>query len=188
MDRDSVMAEVEKRIRDIPGVLDMRYLEGELKERIVQSETLAEKNGACAGLMPFVNKGVWEALGRDVSLILVGNLDLLVDDKGLLFMMDRDGQVIGEYVTPSQREKILQEKPNTHFLSEDFILHSNIDIQGEPYFLINETDFHFIDDVKGIKRITSGSLSTMTDELIRNIMGFKDSKVWTHLVGFDLDL
>jgi len=188
MDRDSVLAEVEKRIRGIPGGLDMRYLDPELKERIVQSEKQAESNGACSGVMPFVNKGVWEALGREVSLVLVGNFDLLVHDKGRLYMMDQKDQIIGEYVTPAQRERLLREKPNTRFLSEDFILHKNVDIHGEPYFLINETDFRHIDDIKGIKRITSGSMSTMTDDMVREIMGFKDVKAWTHLVGFDLDL
>ena len=119
----------------------------------------AEKNGACGGLMPFVNKGVWEALDREVSLVLVGNVDLLVDDRGLLYMMDQKGQVLGEYVTPAQREKIMKEKPETRFLSEDFILHGDIDIEGEPYFLINETHFDHLKDVEGIERVT-GSLST----------------------------
>ncbi|NLT36996.1 MAG: hypothetical protein GXX95_02410 [Methanomassiliicoccus sp.] len=186
MDRDQVLSNVESKIKAIPGVLDMRFLDAELKKQVVESEQQAEKNGACGGLMPFINKGVWAALDREVSLVLVGSVDLLVDDRGLLYMMDQKGQVLGEYVTPTQREKLLKEKPETRFLSEDFILHGDIDIAGEPYFLINETHFEHLKDVEGIERVTSGSLSTLTDDLVREIMGFTGPKMWTHLVGFDL--
>ncbi len=121
-----------------------------------------------------------------MSLVLVGDLDLLVDDMGLLYMVDQKGQVLGEYVTPAQRERILCEKPDTKFLSEDFILHGDVEIEGEPYFLINETEFEHLDGIEGIERVTSGSMSTMTDDMVRELMGFSGPKKWTHLVGFDL--
>lgn len=186
MDRQTVLAEVEKRVREIPGVVDMRYLDPELKEEINRQEMLAEKNGACAGLMPFVNKGVWEALAREVSLILIGNTHLLVDNKGLLYMLDQKGQVMGEYVTPEQREELLEKHPDTAFLSEDFIMHPEVEIFGEPYFLIDEIKFHYIEDVPGVTRVTSGSVSTLSDDLVRQAMGYTGPKQWTHLVGFDL--
>lgn len=186
MERQTVMVEVEKRVREIPGVVDMRYLDPDLKEEITRLEMLAEKNGACAGLMPFVNKGVWEALAREVSLILVGNTHLLVDNKGLLYMLDQKGQVMGEYVTPEQREELLEKHPETAFLSEDFIMHPEVEIFGEPYFLIDEIKFHYIEDVPGVTRVTSGSVSTLSDDLVRQAMGYTGPKQWTHLVGFDL--
>ncbi len=187
MDRQTVLAEVEKRVREIPGVEDMRFLDPDLKEEITRLEILAEKNGACAGLMPFVNKGVWEALAREVSLILVGNTHLLVDNKGLLFMLDQKGQIMGEYVTPEQRVEILERDPEASFLSEDFLMHPEVDISGEPYFLIDEIKFHYIEDVPGVTRVTSGSVSTMSDDLVRRVMGYTAPNQWTHLVGFDLE-
>jgi hypothetical protein len=101
-------------------------------------------------------------------------------------MMDQKGQILGEYVTPEQREKILEEKPETTFLSEDFIMHPEVEIAGEPYFLIDEIEFRYLDDVEGVTRVTSGSTSTLSDDFIRNLMGFTGPKNWTHLVGFDL--
>ncbi|MBI0584186.1 MAG: hypothetical protein ISF22_08165 [Methanomassiliicoccus sp.] len=187
LDRESILATVEEKVRAIPGVLDMRYLDPDLKEEINHLEVLAERNGACGGLMPFVNRGVWEVLAREITLVIVGSTQLLVDNKGLLYLMDQKGQVIGEYVTPEQREKILEEKPDTNFLSEDFIMHSDVDISGEPYFVIDEVKFEYLDGVRGITRITSGSVSTLADDLIREVMGFTGPKKWTHLVGFDLE-
>ncbi|MDW5562560.1 MAG: hypothetical protein SA339_04970 [Methanomassiliicoccus sp.] len=186
MDRETILAAVEDRIKAIPGVMDMRYLDPALKEEVTNLETEAEKNGACGGLMPFVNKGVWEALGREVSLIIVGDAHFLVDNKGLLYMMDQKGQIMGEYITPEQREKLLEEKPDTKFLSEDFILHPEVEIFGEPYFLIDEIGFQYLDGIEGITRVTSGSMSTLSDDYIREVLGFAGPNKWTHLVGFDL--
>jgi len=187
MDRETILAAVEDRIRAIPGVMDMRYLDPVLKEEVTNLEVQAEKNGACGGLMPFVNRGVWEALGREVSLVIIGNTHLLVNNRGLLFMMDQKGQIMGEYVTPQQREKILEEKPDTKFLSEDFILHPEVEIQGEPYFLIDEIGFDYLEGIAGIARVTSGSMSTMSDDYVRGLLGFTGPDSWTHLIGFDLD-
>lgn len=186
MDREAILAVVEKRVREIPGVVDMRFLDPELKENVTRLELLAEQNGSCGGLMNFVNKGVWEALAREVSLVIVGNAHLLVDNEGLLYMMDEKDQIIGEYVTPAQKTKLLEDNPNCQFLSEDFIMHPEVEISGEPYFLIDEIRFHYIEDIPGVIRVTSGSLSTMSDDFVRTNMGYTGPQTWTHLVGFDI--
>jgi hypothetical protein len=186
MDRKTVLTEVEQRVREIPGVVDMRFLDPDLKEEVVKLEMLAEKNGACGGLMPFVNKGVWEALAREVCFVIVGNAHLLVDNKGLLYMMDDKKQILGEYVTPEQRAEILRTKPDTHFLSDDFIMHPEVEISGEPYFLIDEIKFDYIRDIPGVTRVTSGSTSTLSDDMIRTVMGHPGPDQWTHLIGFDI--
>lgn len=186
MDRETILAAVEGRARAILGVMDVRFLDPALKEEITNLETQAEKNGACGGLMPFVNRGVWESLGREVTFVIIGNAQLLVDNRGLLFMVDQEGQVIGEYVTPEQREKLLRDKPDTKFLSEDFIMHPEVEIHGEPYFLIDEIKFDYLEGVPGIARVTSGSVSTLSDDYIRDLLGFSGPNKWTHLVGFDL--
>jgi hypothetical protein len=186
MNKDNVLSAVEKEIRSIPGVLDLKFLDPTTKKDLSALEKQAEKNGACGGLMPFVNRGVWESLGREVSVIIVGNAHMIVDNEGLLYMMDQKGQILGEYVPPGKKADIIAAKPDCRFLSEDFILHPDVKISGEPYFVISEVAFHYLDDVKGITRITSGSVSTMADDWIRGTMGYKDKKTWTHLVGFDL--
>jgi hypothetical protein len=186
MERDAILTAVEDKVRTIPGVVDMRFLDPDLKENITRLELLAEKNGSCGGLMPFVNRGVWEALSREVSFVIVGNTHLLVDNKGLLYMMDQKQQIIGEYVTSEQKRELLEKKPDTQFLSEDFIMHPEVEICGEPYFVIDEIRFQYIEDVPGVTRVTSGSMSTLSDDLVREVMGYTGPKQWTHLIGFDI--
>ena len=185
-ERDAVLANVEKTLLGIQGVEAIRYLEPKLKEEIARLELLAEQNGACGGLMPFRNSGVWAALSREVSCMVVGNAHFIVHNEGLLYMMDTSGQVIGEYVPAHLKEQFVRDHPDANFLSDDFVLHPNVSVQGEPYFLIAEIDFPYLDKMDGITRLTSGSISTMSDDWVRSLMGCDGPNHWTHLVGFDI--
>lgn len=185
-EREVVLANVEKAVLGIPGVEAMRFLGPEMKGEITRLELLAEQNGACGGLMPFRNSGVWAALSREVSFMVVGNAHFIVHNEGILYMMDTSGQVIGEYVPPHLKEQFMKEHPDANFLSDDFVLHSDVTVKGEPYFLINEIDFPYLERMEGITRLTSGSVSTMSDDWMRSLMGCGGRERWTHLVGFDL--
>ena len=185
-EREAILANVEEALLEIPGVEAMRFLGPELKEEITRLELLAEQNGACGGLMPFRNGGVWAALSREVSFMVVGNAHFIIHNEGLLYMMDTSGQVIGEYVPPHLKEQFVKEHPDANFLSDDFALLTDVTVDGEPYFLIDEIEFPYLEKVKGITRLTSGSVSTMSDDLVRSLMGCEGPELWTHLVGFDL--
>lgn len=187
MDREEVLAKVEERLRAMPGVVGVKVLDPRLKEEVHRMEARAEENGACAGLMPFVNKGVWESLDRQVNVIIVGNAHLLVGGgENLLLMVDRKGQVIGEYVRPHEKEEVLAKDPHANFLSDDFCLHPDIMPEGEPFILIGEIAFPYLEGIEGVERVTSGSVSPPTDDWVRNVLGYGGPREWTHLVGFDL--
>jgi len=188
MDRDEVLANVEKVVLSIPGVVGMRYLDPNLKEEVTRLETLAESNGACGGLMPFVNGGVWDTLAREVTFMVVGDAHFIVDNEELLYIMDAKGQVLGEYVPPHLKERFVRENPEANFLSEDFVLYPDISVEGEPYFRIAALPFSYLDNVPGITRVISGSVSTLSDDFVRTAMGIVGPKMWTHLVGFDLNI
>jgi len=165
---------VESRIRTIAGVVDVRYLDPELKQQIRHYETVAESHGAAGGLMPYKNRGVWEVLARDVSVVLIceKDLGLLTDGEGMVCMMDKAGQVLGEYVAPARKEKVQAEHPNAFFLSDDFVMYPDRRADGEPYFLIDEVPVHDLDDIEGIARVTSGSMTTLSDDIVRGLHGF----------------
>jgi hypothetical protein len=165
MERGQILKEVEGRIRSIPGVVDMRYLDDDLKDKVACLERQTEEGGAAGGLMPFVNKGVW-----------VPN--------HVIYILDQKGQIVGEFLDESRRRE-MKSREDIYFLSEDFVLYSGLEIHGEPYFLVPEIEFHGLDDVKGVSRVTTASISTPSDHLIRSLMGHTRKRLWTHLVGFD---
>jgi len=186
-ERDKILEKVEQRIRGIPGIVDMVFLDNEFKEKIITLERKAEENGAVGGLMPFTNKGVWEALSRQVSFVIIVNKISIpeVASDHQIYLVDRKGQILGEYVS-KERAMEFRKRDDVCFLSDDFVLYSNIEIVGEPYFLIPEIEFHGLDGIEGITRVTSGSISTLSDFFIRCTKGYLESKHWTHLVGFDI--
>ena len=53
------------------------------------------------------------------------------------------------------------------------------------HFVINEVGFDYLKDVEGVKNVTSGSISTLSDDYLRELTKYTEKKYWTHLVGFD---
>ena len=187
MDREEILSNVEKKVRGIPGVVDMKYLDEGLKEKIAGIEHQTEENGAVGGLMPFVNKGVWETLKRENCFVMIlgsQEMPFMVPDHAI-YLLDQKGQIVGEFLSEERRQE-MKRRDDVYFLSEDFVLYHGLEICGEPYFLVPEIEFREIDDVEGVTRVTSASVSTPCDHLIRSTMGRTTGRVWTHLVGFDL--
>lgn len=182
------MEAVERVLRGLPGVIDVRFLDPDLKEKIVELEEEAEKNGAAGGLMPFTNRGVWKTLEREVSLIMVlhSSEHLLGHGSRPVILVDDKGNLLGEFVN-EERQNDLKEKEGVHFLSDDFVLYSDVESQGRPYFILPEIEFEHLDGIWGITNVTSGSISTLSDDFIRRVLGHEDSDHWTHIVGFDLE-
>ena len=188
LDRDRVLRAVEQRSRDLPGVIDFHYLDTEFKETLIALERSAEENGACGGLMPFVNTGVWKALDRKHGFVLVVNSSMMIlsPTRDVVYIADQDGQIVGEYLTPSRRGEI-KDRDDVCFLSEDFIFYLNVVPKGEPYFVLPPIPFQFLDDISGVKDVTSGSISTLADDMVRERLGYSQTKHWTHLVGFNIE-
>jgi hypothetical protein len=184
----AILATVEQRFRTAPGVVDVRYLDPELRERIDHHERIAESHGAAGGLMAYKNRGVWEVLSRQFGLVLICDRDLVLnsDLKGVVRMMDPTGQVLGEYVDPLRKEQVLKEYPDAYFMSEDFVMYPDRKAQGEPYFLLDEMPVHDLDDIDHVTRVTSGSMTTLSDDIVRGMLGYAGPKMWTHMIGFDL--
>jgi len=173
-------------VLSLPGVDAMEFLDQRFREEIERREREAEGNGAAGGLMRFVNTGVWDVLARHEVFVVVVRPDVLIlsPQENLVHMVDQKGQIIGEYLPKGRREKT--ELPdNAYLLSEDFVLYGDVDIVGEPYFLLPPMDFPPLEDISGIKNLVSASISTVSDDYIRSRLGYGESKHWTHLVGFD---
>jgi hypothetical protein len=188
MRREEVLNDVRSTVMDIPGAVDMVFLEGTIKNEVVENERKAESNGAAGGLMPFRNIGVWESLGKEISLVIVFEPDMTVlTEERPVIMIDEDNQLIGEFVNEERRCQ-LRGRDGVHFLSDDFVLYSDLEVVGDPIFIMPTLEFRYLDDVEGVKDVTAGSISTLSDHLIRSRLGYEKTKNWTHLVGFDLRL
>ena len=187
MDRETVLKQVDKKLRAIPGVIDVWFLDQPKREKLESIERKAEENGACGGLMPFVNRGVWATISRDVVAIIVigSSVPLIGDQFNIVYIEDQDKQVIGEYLTPKRQEEF-RDRDDVCRIGNDFVIYGDRAPVGEPYFVLPELKFHFLDDIEEVQEVTSGSISTMADDWVRLELGYAETKHWTHLIGFNL--
>ncbi len=115
MDRDLVMAKVRERVKGLPGVIDFQYLDKGWRDQLMLLEKEAETNGACGGLMPFTNRGVWSAFEREVQFLIVASCDtvLLGVSQGLVHIEDQNGQEKLKLETPGGCSITLKDGPGT---------------------------------------------------------------------------
>lgn len=187
MERNAVRGAVRERILELKGIEALEYLDQDFRQEIERREREAEGNGAVGGLMAFVNSGVWDVLTRQEVFVIVAQpqVEILHPQEHLVHIVDQRGQVIGEYLPEGKRDDV-ELRENAYLLSEDFVLYGDVDIVGEPYFLIPPMTFPPLEGMSGIKRLVSASISTASDDYIRGRLGYGDTKCWTHLVGYDL--
>jgi len=187
MNKDAILDAVRKKVTSLPGMIAFQYLEGEFKDKIISLEKEAESNGACGGLMPFTNNGVWETFKRQVQFVIVAESSsvLLGLSEGLVYITDQKGQIVGEWLSATRQEE-LKGKEGVCFLSEDFVLYPDVEIMGEPFFVLPRVDFPYLEDFPGVANVSSGSISTIADDFIRFRLGYRETKHWTHLIGFDI--
>jgi hypothetical protein len=186
MDKAVVLKRVEETLRAIPGVMDVWFLEGPNRSKLEAIEREAESHGACGGLMPFTNRGVWGTMSREMVVVIVigSSIPLIGDQFNIVYIEDQNKQVIGEYLTPARQEEY-KDRTDVCHIGPDFIIYGDKTMVGEPYFVLPELEFRFLDDIKEVKDVTSGSISTLADDWIRLELGFVDTKHWTHIIGFN---
>lgn len=187
VERNAIRSSVRDKLLALRGIEALEYLDQDLRQEIERREREVESNGAVGGLMAFVNTGVWDVLTRQEVFVIVARpqVEMLHPQEHLVHIVDQKGQVIGEYLPEGRRDEV-ELRENAYFLSDDFVLYGDVDIVGEPYFLIPPMTFPPLDGLPGIKRLVSASISTVSDDYIRSRLGFGDTKCWTHLVGYDL--
>lgn len=187
VERNAIRSAVRERLLALKGIEALEYLDQEFRQEIERRERDAEGNGAVGGLMAFVNTGVWDVLTRQEVFVIVAkpHVEILHPQDHLVHIVDQKGQVIGEYLPEGKRENVVL-RENAYLLSEDFVLYGDVDIVGEPYFLIPPMTFPPLDGLPDIKNLVSASISTVSDDYIRERLGYAGTKCWTHLVGYDI--
>jgi hypothetical protein len=187
MEKEAVLKHVEETLRAIPGVMDVWMLDAQDRTRLESIEREAESHGACGGLMPFVNRGVWATMSRQVVAVIVigSSIPLIGDQFNIVYIEGQNKEVIGEYLTPERQEEF-RDRTDVCHIAPDFIIYGDRPMVGEPYFVLPELEFHFLDAIGEVMDVTSGSISTMADDWIRLKRGFVETKHWTHIIGFNL--
>lgn len=190
--------EVVERMREMKNVLDLKVLPDRLRDEVARLEGEAGKE-VFMGLATSENRGVEEALARGVVVIVLeGPTCELVRGQQTIYLTNK-GLKAGEQVVDAQEVERLRKDPNAMFISDDFVLYTNVLPTGENMAeKINKKEFLCIfpplsipdlERIPGIKDPVVGWPAPPVDAYLKKQfpdLGTKVDSCGTLLVGFNL--
>lgn len=189
MRREDILVAVEERLETIPGLRTMGHLDGAFRDEVIEAERQAERMGALGGLMPISNEGFWRTMEREVQYVLVvdGGTSVINMATDLLQLKDERGNLIGEWLPPHRMDELRGDE-RALFISDDFVLYQDVPPDGEPKVVLPEVEFPFLQDMEGVRNVTSASPSGLADHVIRSRYDLPGPGLLSHIVGFDVSM
>lgn len=183
--RDAIES-VEIKLRELQALQGMKVLEQGDSDLLIEQERSAEEYSKQRGFLKVVNDGFWATFRREqqIALVLKVGMEIKPRVNELLQLRNGDGSKIGEWVS---KDKAPQRAGVSNFMLGDFVLYEGAKLKGQPYLVVPEIPFPFLEGVKGIQSVTSCSPASGVDDLIRGWMALKEEGLFTRIVGFDID-
>jgi hypothetical protein len=180
---------VEAVLRSVKGVLDVKWLDLEAKDRALALEEDVRQKGLSGGTGTYYNEGVVEVLSRKYVCVVLNNNEFRHANEPSLFWVAGD-IVIGEEVTDPERLKALKKKGDIKVLKKDFVLHFDRmkQVRGQPpVFVIRGLPFPELESITGIGEILSASPIGSADMYFKKRFGWdtKARELGTILIGFN---
>lgn len=174
--------DIQKRLKSVKGIIDVKLMSPEDIEKIREFEIQAEKNKAAGGMMDFINEGVWEVLSKGTVFLIF--IDESFSDRkhgqSLTLMKDPSGNILGRLLRKDEIPEY-KNRDDVLFLGEDFVIYSNVKTEGKPYFLIPAQKVEELKDLNGI----SASLCVPTDLFFKEKYDIKGNNLGTVIIGVD---
>jgi len=174
--------DIQKRLKSVKGIIDVKLMSPEDIEKIREFEIQAEKNKAAGGMMDFINEGVWEVLSKGTVFLIF--IDESFSDRkhgqSLTLMKDPSGNILGRLLRKDEIPEY-KNRDDVIFLGEDFVIYSNVKTEGKPYFLIPAQKVEELKDLNGI----SASLCVPTDLFFKEKYNIKGNNLGTVIIGVD---
>jgi len=173
----------------LPGIRSTTHLDDIFKDQIMRSERQAEEAGALGGLIPINNEGFWSVMEREeqYALLFDGGSGVINMASDLLQLKDEEDNLIGEWI-PARRVEELKGAEGVQFISDDFVLYSDVPLTGTARLILPEVDFPFLEGIEGITDLTSASPSSLTNEIIKSNLDMNESNLLSHIIGFNVEV
>ena len=189
MNHTSVIDEAEKILRGIKGIVDVERLNDEDRAEILGLEQKAEQI-MMMGLAKAVNRGLRDAMDRDVTFVAIHNPNLR-HPPGPTVTWVREDEIIGEEVWDKAIIEELKKREDVLFIGEGFVLYADRirRIQKTemtvvfPSLLVPE-----LQNIDRIENVVSATLSAPADLHVKRKLGWSttDPNIGTILIGFNL--
>jgi hypothetical protein len=187
-------------LRKLTGVMEVERIADEARRKIGEFEIRYERSA----FLPILNVGVREVLARDEVWVILKDRHFRKPPRPSVYMVEevkeknppkeqiltvggRTFRILGEEVMEEGSELPADARP----LGEGFVFFPprRSDPKLPCFFLVPPIPFGELDeegDRLSIARVVSVSPSTLTDQFIRDALGFpQDDEYATVLIGFD---
>jgi len=180
--------QIEAVLKSTKGILDLKWLDHEIRTKVSEIENNAYKNGL-SGFGGYYNEGIKDVLSRKHICVVLNNNEFRHATEPSLFWVAGD-IVIGEEVTDETRLQSLKEKNTVKILRKKFVLHLDRmkSARGHPpIFVVRGLPFHEIEGATGIRDVLSASPAGSVDIYLKERFGWntKDRDLGTILIGFN---
>jgi hypothetical protein len=183
------IAKVETVLRSTKGILDVKWLDQEIRKRVFDLEEEVRKEGL-SGEGKYYNEGVADVLARKYVCVVLNNNEFRHATAPSLFWI-AGNVVIGEEMTDAIRLQELARDENVKVLRKNFVLYYDRmkAARGKaPKFVVRSLPFPEIEGVAGIREVLSASPIGSADVYFKERFGWdvKARDLGTILIGFNL--
>lgn len=176
-------------INNEEGVLISQLMDDDFKKEVLKYEMKRLDE-----LVPFINKGMEEALNKKEAMVMIrrhsdDNDKEIRDDDGSFTLRTENGEIIGESIYDEDELEELRNDPTVYFLSENFVTYNNIATPGQKQFFVMEgkkSDFVTKQDIDScVDSLVVAVPSTETDHYIKDYYNIShDEHIGTIIIGF----
>lgn len=176
-------------INNDEGVLISQLMDDDFKKEVLKYEMKRLDE-----LVPFINKGMEEALNKKEAMVMIRRHSddddrEIRDDDGSFTLRTENGEIIGESIYDEDELEELRNDPTVYFLSENFVTYNNIATPGQKQFFVMEgkkSDFITKQDIDScVDSLVVAVPSTETDHYIKDYYNIPhDEHIGTIIIGF----
>ena len=176
-------------INNEEGVLISQLMNDDFKKEVLKYEMKRLDE-----LVPFINKGMEEALNKKEAMVMIRRHSddddrEIRDDDGSFTLRTENGEIIGESIYDEDELEELRNDPTVYFLSKNFVTYNNIATPGQKQFFVMEgkkSDFITKQDIDScVDSLVVAVPSTETDHYIKDYYNIPhDEHIGTIIIGF----
>ena len=169
-------------VRTVDGVLEVHEMDDDISKKVWDIERSIKTRIEDK----YKNVGYDAAMERQHRICIFYDDTYIFGLRSILKLMDSEGNILGTNLAPGEEEKY-RDKDNVIWVSDDFIVFTDVVGKGEELFVLLPFDIPQIEDaVPGVHSVIGTSPTTSSDEALKMKFDKPPARgVYTMIVAFD---
>ena len=178
----SLIQDVIDYLLTVNGVLDAYEMDDEVSNAVFD----VEKSVRTRTNHDYKNIGYDFAMEKKHRVCVFYDDTYIFGKRSILKLMTSDGTIMGTNLTPDQIPEY-QKRDDVIFISEDFVVFTNIVGKGEEAFVLFPFEIHEIEEnVPGAKSVIGTSPTTSSDEVLKHKFNKPMVRgIYTMIIAYD---